>query len=93
MLGNSLHCTHIYPKVDESLDADKGANVAEGGGEGSAERAVLEREHLPDQQPRDGVEAEAEGRHKEDDARQRDPVQRGRWIGGLKLRLMERVET
>ena len=39
----------IYPQVHESLDADKSADVTEGGGEGSAEGAVLEREHLPDE--------------------------------------------
>ena len=77
-----------YPQVDESLDADKGADVTEGGGEGGAEGAVLEREHFPDEQPRDGVEAEAEGRHEDDDARQGDPVQRCRWKDDLKLRLM-----
>ena len=70
-----------YPQVDESLYADKGADVTEGGGEGGAEGAVLEREDLPDEQPRDGVEAEAEGRYEDDDARQGDPVQRGRWTG------------
>ena len=81
--------SHIHPQVDERLDADKGADVAEGRGEGGAEGAELEGEDLADEQPRDGVEAEAEGRHEEDDARQGDPVQRGRGKGDLKLRLME----
>ena len=79
----------LYPQVDERLDADKGADVAEGGGEGGAEGAELEGEDLADEQPRDGVEAEAEGRHEEDDASQRDPVQRGRRESDLKLRLLD----
>ena len=63
------------------------------GGEGSAEGAVLEREHLPDEQPRDGVEAEAKGRHEDDHARQGDPVQRSRGESYLELRLVERWEA